>query len=64
MEFLRTKDAAEYLALGKNTLEVWRVHGQGPPFVKMGKAVRYRQEDLDNFIKSSMRANTSGGKPG
>lgn len=28
-------------------------------FVKMGKAVRYRREDLDRFLDSSLRTSTS-----
>lgn len=54
-----TREAAEYLGLSKATLEAWRVRGGGPVFLKMGKACRYRQEDLDAFIESRLRENTS-----
>lgn len=56
---LRTKEAAEYLGLTKATLEAWRVRGGGPVFLKMGKSVRYRKSDLDAFIVSRLRENTS-----
>jgi excisionase family DNA binding protein len=56
---LRTHEAAEYLGLQKTTLEAWRVRGSGPMFVKMGKAVRYRREDLDRFLDSKLRTSTS-----
>ena len=56
---LRTEQAADMLGLTKSTLEAWRVRGDGPVFVKLGKAVRYRQEDLDAFCLSRMRTNTS-----
>jgi excisionase family DNA binding protein len=55
-----TDQAAEYLALKKSTLECWRSRGGGPPFVKYGRAVRYRKEDLDQFIIERLRNNSSG----
>jgi excisionase family DNA binding protein len=56
---LRTEDAAQYLNVKKVTLEAWRCRGGGPVFLKMGKAVRYRQSDLETFIESRLRRNTS-----
>ncbi len=56
---LRTTEAAEYVGLRKSTLEAWRVRGDGPAFLKLGKAVRYRREDLDAFINSSVRTSTT-----
>ena len=55
----RTKGAAIYLDLTKSTLEAWRCRGNGPPFLKLGKAVRYRKQDLDAFIEARIRNNTS-----
>lgn len=56
---LRTKQAADYIGLQETTLEAWRCRGGGPIFLKLGKAVRYRQADLDAFIESRLRRNTS-----
>ena len=55
---LRTENAAKKLGLKKSTLEAWRCRGGGPQFVKMGKAVLYRQEDLDAFVQAHLRKNT------
>lgn len=56
----KTKEAAEYLGVTTNTLEVWRCQGKGPVFLKYEtKAVRYRKEDLDSFIEMSLCSNTS-----
>jgi len=55
----RTKEAATYLDLTKSTLEAWRCRGNGPAFLKLGKAVRYRKQDLDAFITTRLRNNTS-----
>ena len=54
----RTREAATYLDLTKSTLEAWRCRGSGPTFVKLGKAVRYRKQDLDEFLNSRLRRNT------
>lgn len=46
-----TEEAADYLDLRPNTLEVWRVTGRyGLKYVKVGRLVRYREEDLDAFL--------------
>lgn len=57
--FLTTRDAAEYLGMKPQTLEAWRCRGDGPRFVKLGRSVRYRQSDLDQWIESRTRSNTS-----
>ena len=53
------QQAAEYLGLAVSTLNKWRCHGGGPVFIKMGRAVRYRVEDLEEYILSSTQKNTS-----
>jgi excisionase family DNA binding protein len=57
-ELLRTEEAAQSLDLKPTTLEAWRCRGGGPPFLKLGKAVRYRRADLENFMESRLRMNT------
>lgn len=58
-EFLNTKQAAEYLGLKPNTLDIWRQVGKGPAFVKVGRYVRYRRRDIDTWIESRVRCSTS-----
>ena len=55
----RTKEAAAILTVEPTTLEAWRCRGGGPAFLKLGKAVRYRDEDLEAFMESRLRKNTS-----
>ena len=57
--FLDSDQAAEYLGLKRTTLEAWRCRGDGPRFVKMGRLVKYRHADLEAFIESRTRDNTS-----
>jgi excisionase family DNA binding protein len=56
---LRTEQAAKILDVTKSTLESWRCRGGGPPFVRYGRAIRYREEDIERFIESKVRQNTS-----
>lgn len=56
---LTTEQAAELLGLKRTTLEAWRCRGGGPQFIKLGRAVRYRQADLEEWIESRTRTSTS-----
>ena len=47
---LSTKDAAVELRLRPNTLEIWRFKGIGPPYVKIGRSVRYIRRDLRDYV--------------
>lgn len=55
---MTVKQAAEYLGLAVSTLNKWRCHGGGPVYIKLGRAVRYRVQDLDEFVKIQLRQNT------
>ena len=53
------QEAASYLNIKPNTLAVWGSSGRYDlPFVKIGRRVMYRLEDLDAFIA---RNTVSGG---
>ncbi len=56
---LTTLEAAQRLRRKKSCLEAWRSRGGGPVFVKIGRGVFYREEDLENFIKAGRRTSTS-----
>jgi excisionase family DNA binding protein len=57
---LTTHEAASYLRLSHRTLERLRVSGLGPKFIRAGgRAVRYRQSDLDEWVASRVVASTS-----
>jgi excisionase family DNA binding protein len=53
-------EAAARLRANARTLERWRTNGTGPAFVKVGRGVRYRAEDLDAFVERQTRTRTSG----
>jgi predicted DNA-binding transcriptional regulator AlpA len=57
---LRPPQAAEYLGgLSTSTLAKWRVSGFGPRYMKCGARVVYDREDLDSWLETRARENTS-----
>jgi len=46
-EYLTTNEVAEFLKVGKSTIEQARLSGSGPKFVKFGrKTIRYQVDDI------------------
>jgi excisionase family DNA binding protein len=52
-------EAAQILRVSVRTLERLRVTGAGPQYTKVGRLVRYRQADLDEWINARVRHSTS-----
>ena len=46
-EFLTEMQVSEYLSVAPATVRKWRMLKKGPPAVKIGFCVRYRQADVD-----------------
>lgn len=55
-----TREAAKYLGLSMSTLNKWRCYGFGPKYLKLGRAVRYRQEELDRYLEGRLYQSTLG----
>jgi predicted DNA-binding transcriptional regulator AlpA len=47
---LKDTDAAKILGLHPQTLRNKRSRGEGPPYVKLGRAVRYFEDDLIAYL--------------
>ena len=47
--YLNTREAAALLGLSPNTLDRYRVTGEGPSFFRFGSRVLYLREDLDGW---------------
>jgi hypothetical protein len=57
---LTTKQAADLLGYKPRMLEARRLKGDGPLFVRISaRAIRYRLEDLQNWVNSRLRSSTS-----
>jgi hypothetical protein len=52
---LSTVEAGEYLAgTSPHTLERWRCHGSGPPWIRFEGKVCYRRVDLDAYLEAHL----------
>lgn len=57
---LRTADVARMLDVSEATLRGWRRQGNGPPYIKVGRAVRYRLEDVERWTEERRRGDHQG----
>ena len=53
------REAADFLRLSLSWLAKARMRGDGPPYVKLGRSVRYREGALVQWLKSRARLSTS-----
>jgi excisionase family DNA binding protein len=56
---LSQRDAARLISVSTRTLERWRVQGVPLRFVKLGRTVRYRLEEIERFVASRTVRSTS-----
>jgi len=57
---LSTEQAAAWLGVTKRFLEASRLKGGGPVYVRLSRnLVRYRLEDLQEWVQERIRENTS-----
>ena len=48
--YLTPREAAEYLRTSTSTLAKRRLYNDEPKFCQLGRAIRYRRSDLDEFM--------------
>ncbi len=56
---LNEYEVSEMLAIKVKRLRAWRLKGGMIPFVKIGKSVRYRPQDVRQFVEQGQRDNTA-----
>ena len=47
-------EVAARLGVSRFTVRSWRLKGVGPRFMKMGRAVRYRPQDVDEYERQAL----------
>lgn len=62
-EWAETKKAAELLGVSKSFLDKARMDGSGPPYAKIGAAVRYHIPTVRVWASDRMRRSTSEAEP-
>lgn len=55
-----TVEVATYLGIPKRTLDQWAYFGTGPVYSKVGRARRYRWDDIDRYVDAQA---VKAGKP-
>lgn len=50
--------AASLMALSVRTLQAWRTRGEGPQFIRLGRAVRYRRSHIVVWLDARVMAST------
>jgi len=58
---LNERQAASILGCSVALMRKWRLCGDGPAYVKLGRLVRYRPTDLDAFLEAH-RVAAGGGQ--
>ena len=53
---LTIEDLAEYLGVPVATLYAWRYHREGPPGFRVGRHIRYRWADIEEWISLRVEA--------
>ena len=56
---LTAREAANFLRLSSSWLAKARMRGDGPPYVKFGRSIRYSEGALVQWMKSRLRLSTS-----
>jgi len=46
------KQLSKRIERPERTIERWRSTGDGPPFVRLGRLVAYREEDVERWLAS------------
>jgi predicted DNA-binding transcriptional regulator AlpA len=57
--FVSPEQAARYLGVSRSWLAQLRVRGEGPPYHKFGKVVRYQLGNLQEWTDDRKRGSTS-----
>jgi predicted DNA-binding transcriptional regulator AlpA len=56
---LTPREATQCLRVSSSWLAKARMRGDGPPYVKLGRNIRYTQAGITQWIKSRQRLSTS-----
>lgn len=46
---------AARLGVSRSTLQSWRYSGRGPRYVKIGRFIRYRNADIEAYLRAQTR---------
>lgn len=56
---MRETEVADQFGVSRRTLQGWRWRGGGPPYVRIGAAVRYEPAEVRAWLDAQRRTSTS-----
>ncbi|MGD0276250.1 MAG: helix-turn-helix domain-containing protein [Syntrophales bacterium] len=56
---LKTADVGKMLSLAKTTLEHMRLKGDGPPYIQVGRSIRYPLSSIYGWMTKQRRYNST-----
>jgi hypothetical protein len=59
LTMLTSAQTATLIGVRPSTLEIWRIQGKGPAYLKIGRLVRYIEIDVVNWLREQARSSTS-----
>ena len=59
LDALDTPAVSRLTGVSSSTLEKWRLTGEGPPYLKLNRLVRYRSADVDAWLVARLVRSTS-----
>jgi excisionase family DNA binding protein len=57
---LTTGDLSEYVGIPVTTLYHWRMRGEGPPAIRVGKHLRFRRADVEQWLDAQRESGGDG----
>ena len=64
LNLLKEEEVARQLHVSLAALRRWRVEGRGPRFIKVSALVRYRPEELEDWLASQPAGGSLEGQSG
>jgi hypothetical protein len=61
-EIMTAAEVAEYLRVPLKSLYTWRYTHDGPPSARVGKYLRYRRTDVEDWLVGRMRFSRDDGR--
>jgi len=61
-ELIPSDEAARLLGLKVHTLTSWRHEGKGPTYLKIGRSIFYRRDDIRAWLGTCIREPANSGK--
>ncbi len=58
-KLLTVDEVADYLGIPKTTLYQWRYRGDGPAAFRVGRHLRYRSQDVDEYVAEQIEVTRS-----